>query len=595
MSNLDLGLIGNCRISALVDSRGRITWSCLPRFDSDPVFCALLNQADPEVQRGVYAIDLLDEADHEQRYIPNTPILVTTLTDVHGNAVEITDFAPRFKKFGRTFRPVMLIRRVRAIHGSPQIRVRLRPAHDHGAGRPELTVGSNHLRYVAPTLVLRLTTDCSLTAVAEETPIVLEGEFTLILGPDEPFESPVAATGMNFQQETHDYWRQWVRYLAIPFEWQPDVIRAAITLKLSNFEDTGGVVAAMTTSIPEAPDSGRNWDYRYCWVRDAYFVVGALNRLGATRTMEDFLYFIINLVANAPQGKLQPVYQVNGRPELEERTIDSLPGYRGMGPVRIGNQAYRQVQHDVYGAAVLAATHLFFDKRLEKPGEVGLFKRLENLGHIAAEVYDQPDSGPWELRDSTRVHTFSSIMCWAACDRLARIAAHLELSERHDYWRERADVMHKVISKRAWNPELNSFVESFDGHEFDASLLLLHDLGFLAADDPRFAATVKAVESRLKRGNFMFRYIRSDDFGEPETAFVICTFWYINALADLGRRKEARELFERILACRNRHGLLSEDIDPETGELWGNFPQTYSMVGLISSAMRLSKRWEEAF
>ncbi|HET7370701.1 MAG TPA: glycoside hydrolase family 15 protein, partial [Gammaproteobacteria bacterium] len=272
-----------------------------------------------------------------------------------------------------------------------------------------------------------------------------------------------------------------------------------------------------------------------------------------------------------------------------------LPGYRGHGPVRVGNQAYAQIQNDVYGAAILAATHLFFDERLAHPGDESLFQRLEALGETAAKLYCKADAGPWELRKSARVHTFSSVMCWVACDRLSKIAARLGLTERQVYWRERADAIHADICKQAWNDEENSFVESFGGKDLDASLLLLHELGFLAADDPRFASTVAAVERHLKRGDFIFRYIKEDDFGRPETAFLICTFWYVDALAALGRTDEARTLFEHLLACRNDHGLLSEDIDPETGELWGNLPQTYSMVGLINSAMRLSKSWEAAF
>jgi len=267
----------------------------------------------------------------------------------------------------------------------------------------------------------------------------------------------------------------------------------------------------------------------------------------------------------------------------------------GMGPVRIGNAAYHQVQNDVYGSAILAATHMFFDDRLVSPGTESLFRRLETIGESAARVYDQPDAGIWEFRGTTRVHTFSSVMCWVACDRLARIATQLGFAERAAYWKTHADAMHRVISERAWNPELRSFVASFGGADLDASLLLLHELGFLAAADPRFAGTVAAVEHRLKKGDFVFRYVAPDDFGEPQTAFIVCTFWYIDALVALGRKEEARALFETLLACRNHVGLLSEDVEPANRRLWGNFPQTYSMVGLINSAVRLSKSWEEVF
>ena len=386
-----------------------------------------------------------------------------------------------------------------------------------------------------------------------------------------------------------------MRHLGIPFEWQDAVIRAAITLELNVFEDTGAIVAAITTSIPEAANSGRNWDYRYCWLRDAYFVVNALNRLGATRTMERHLGYLLNVVAGAEEGALQPMYGINGRTVRDERDVDSLAGYRGMGPVRVGNQAHQQIQHDVYGAAILAATHVFFDQRLVQRGDEVLFRRLETLGERAAILFDQPDAGLWELRGVTRVHTFSSMMCWAGCDRLARIAAQLGLAERAEYWRRHAARIHDEVCRRSWNGELNSFVATMEGHTLDASLLRLNEVGFLAADDPRFAGTVRAVERELIRGDFVFRYLEKDDFGQPENAFLVCTFWYINALAALGQRQEARALFERMLASRNRHGLLAEHIDPRTMEQWGNFVQTYSMVGLIDAATRLSIRWDEAF
>jgi len=280
---------------------------------------------------------------------------------------------------------------------------------------------------------------------------------------------------------------------------------------------------------------------------------------------------------------------------MDERTVASLKGYRGIGPVRVGNQAYLQVQNDVYGSAVLASAHLFFDQRVKHRGDEGLFRRLEPLGERAAALYDQPDAGPWELRGAARVHTFSSVMCWAACDRLAKIAARIGLAERVSHWRGRADQMRPVIIERAWNSGRNSFVSTFGGDSLDASLLLLYELGFLRADDPRFSGTVAAVERELRQGRYVFRYSEPDDFGVPANAFVVCTFWYIDALAVLGRTVEARALFEHMLASRNRHGLLSEHIDPRTGELWGNFPQTYSMVGLINSAMRLSIPWDQAF
>ncbi len=595
MTSLDLALIGNGTIGCLVDPRAAIVWGCFPRFDGDPAFCSLLHDSTGEQDFGVFAVDLIDHARDEQQYLLNTPILVTRVYDHNGGGIEIRDFSPRFRQYGRLFCPMMLVRQIRRITGTPRVRVRLRPAYDYGRHPSGTTSGSNHIRYLSPDLVMRLTTDAPITALLEETPFFLDDTVTLILGPDETVQGAVAEVGRHFFEETAACWREWVRHLGIPFEWQDAVIRAAITLELNVFEDTGAIVAAVTTSIPEAAGSGRNWDYRYCWLRDAYFVVNALNRLGATQTMERHLGYILNVIADAAEGGLQPMYGISGRAAIDEREVDSLSGYRGMAPVRVGNQAHQQVQHDVYGSAILAATHVFFDQRLIQRGDEVLFRQLETLGERAAALFDQPDAGLWELRGVTRVHTFSSMMCWAGCDRLARIAAHLGLAGRAEYWRSHAARIHHEVCRRSWNPDIGSFVATMEGDTLDASLLRLNEVGFLAADDPRFAATVRAVERELRRGDFVFRYLEKDDFGQPENAFVVCTFWYINALAALGRRDEARALFERMLTCRNRHGLLAEHIDPRTKEQWGNFVQTYSMVGLIDSATRLSIRWDEAF
>lgn len=595
MTTLDLGLIGNGAISGLIDPVASIVWGCFPRFDGDPIFCALLRHPFGEDDAGIFAIDLVDLARHEQEYLVNTPILMTRLTDRHGGAVEIVDFCPRFRQHGRMFSPMMMVRQIRRVAGNPRIRVRLRPARGYGREPTPTTSGSNHIRYLGDDLVIRLTTDMSVTALLEGSTFLIDDAVTLLLGPDETVHGSVAEIGRHFFEETCAYWRGWVRSLGIPFEWQDAVIRAAVTLQLNVYEDTGAVVAAMTTSIPESAGSGRNWDYRFCWLRDAYFVVNALNRLGATRTMERYLGFILNIVAASEGELLRPVYGIGGRLVMDEIEIDTLNGYRGMGPVRVGNQAHRQIQHDVYGSAILAATHVFFDRRLVRMGDRSLFERLESLGESAVRLFDQPDAGIWELRGTMRVHTFSSMMCWAGCDRLARIADHLGLTDRAGYWREHAAGIHQVICQRAWNANLGSFAGCMEGDALDASLLRMNELGFLPADDPRYIATVEAIGRDLRRGDFIFRYIERDDFGFPDNAFLVCTFWYINALAAIGRRDEARRLFDVVLSRRNRHGLLAEDLDQRTDEQWGNFVQTYSMVGIIDAATRLSIPWDEAF
>jgi len=595
ISSLDVGLIGNGRIGALIDGDAEIVWSCLPRFDGDPLFCSLLKEHQTGEGIGYCGVELLDRVATEQSYLTNSAVLVTRMTDAQGGVVEVIDFCPRFQQYRRVFTPVMQIRQIRRVSGAPRLCLRVRPACDYGRHRCAVTCGSHHIRYEAGNWVLRLTTDMSLTAVLEETPFFLEDRVTLIFSSDESIAENIDELARRFLNETLSFWHEWVREIAIPFEWQDVVIRSAITLKLNSFEDTGAIVAAMTTSVPEAPNTVRNWDYRYCWLRDAYFVVNALNRLSTTQTMEKYLSFLVNVVTGATNGHIQPVYGIDGRARLDEREVESLPGYRGMGPVRIGNAAYAQNQHDVYGSTILAVAHVFFDRRLVRLGDETLFRRLESLGETAVSVYDQPDAGPWELRGKLRVHTFSAVMCWAACDRLGKIAAQLNLLERFRYWKGQADRLHAVICQRAWSEKRQAFASVFEGQAMDASVLLLHDIGFLAAEDPRFAKTVTAIEKDLKRGNYVYRYLEADDFGVPENAFLVCTFWYVYALAALGRWEEARELFEHFLASRNRHGLLSEHLDPRTGEQWGNFVQTYSMVGLINSVIRLSKRWDSAF
>ncbi|MGY0652295.1 glycoside hydrolase family 15 protein [Luteimonas sp. A537] len=589
-ASLDLGLIGNGSVAALVDARARVTWCCIPAFDGDPAFCALLS---PKAGGGDYAIELEDFESAEQTYLNNTAVLRTVLRDRHGGAIEITDFMPRWHQHDRFYRPVMLVRRLRPLSGRPRIRVVLRPLADYGAEVPEQTWGSNHIRYLLPGFTLRLTSDVSVRLVRESLPFELDGERHLVLGPDETLTESVQGFARKAERMTVDYWREWVRYLSIPLEWQDAVIRSAITLKLCQYEETGAIVAAITTSIPEAPHSERNWDYRYCWLRDSAFVVRALNRLGATRTMEGYLRYVLNL-ATGDDGTLQPLYGIAYEDRLEEHAMPALAGYRGMGPVRRGNLAWIQKQHDVYGSVVLAATQLFFDQRLERPGDVDAFSRLEPLGEHAWALHDQPDAGIWEFRGRAEVHTYSSVMCWAACDRLARIAAHLGLAQRAVHWRGRADAMREATLERAWDEELGHFVESAEGRRLDASLLLLAELGFIDPRDPRFVATVEAIGTQLRRGTSLFRYIAADDFGEPETSFTICSFWYIDALAAIGRVDEARQQFESLLTRRNHLGLLSEDLAFDDGEAWGNFPQTYSHVGVVMTAMRLSRPWSAA-
>jgi GH15 family glucan-1,4-alpha-glucosidase len=591
--SLDLFPIGNCAASGLIDRAGRLVWACAPRVDGDPMFSTLLN-ADPDEHadaQGYWAVELEDQASVRQSYLRNTPILTTEITDKHGAIAQVIDFCPRYRQFGRVFRPMAFIRMIRPIAGVPKIRIKLRPTVNWGERRADRTSGSNHIRFVGGEMTLRMTTDAPVSHIMGERLFRLEEPVAMFLGPDEGFNADLTATAERMLKETTAYWRGWVRTLSVPLEWQEAVIRAAITLKLCAHEETGAIVAALTTSIPEHEGSGRNWDYRYCWLRDAYYVVQALNRLGAADMLENYLGYLRNIVDHSKGGHVQPLYGVGLEPSLTERFAEHLPGYRGMGPVRVGNQAHEHLQHDVYGQIILSTVQAFFDERLLRPATVEDFRSLEPVGDRAFELHDQPDASLWEFRGRENVHTYSAVMCWAACDRLGNAAAKLGLLERADFWNARAAKVRATIEEKAWNKDLGRFAATFGGDELDASLLQLVDVRFVSPDDPRMAATIAAVEKGLRRGPYMLRYAIPDDFGEPKTAFNICTFWLIEALYLSGRSEEARTLFEEMLERRTAAGLLSEDIAFDGAELWGNYPQTYSLVGLINCATMLSRPW----
>jgi GH15 family glucan-1,4-alpha-glucosidase len=629
---LDLFAIGNCTASALIDRAGRYVWACVPRVDGDPFFSALLGASDPasEEAQGLWEVVVEDAVRTEQRYHRNTPVLRTVITARNGAAVEITDFCPRFHMYGRMYRPLAFARLVKPLVGTPRIAIRLRPTDDYGARRRSCTVGSNHIRYKGDT-TLRLTTDAPVSHILAERTFRLEEPIAMFLGPDESFDGDVALGGERMLKQTLLEWRSWVRTLSVPLEWQEAVIRAAIALKLCAYEETGAIVAALTTSVPEHADEtgqARNWDYRYCWLRDAYYVVQALNRLGAADMLENYLVYLRNLVDQAAKGEphrawdsrasgaeahslpghlgplqaaathegskvghVQPVYGVGLEPVLTEWIAPDLPGYRRMGPVRIGNQAHEHMQHDVYGQIVLSTVQAFFDERLLRPATEDDFRALEPIGERAFELHDKPDASLWEFRSRQAVHTYSSVMCWAACDRLANAASKLGLADRAAYWSDKARAVRDTIERRAWNRKLGRYAATFGGDELDASLLQLVDVRFCDPEHPRMRATMRAVEEGLRRGTFMLRYALPDDFGTPQTAFNFCTFWLIEALHLSGRTDEARALFEEMLSHRTAAGLLSEDIAFDGEELWGNYPQTYSLVGLINCAMLLSKPW----
>ncbi len=592
--NLDLAVIGNCETAALVNSSGRILWSCWPYFDSNPLFSSLINQNEEgKSENGFWDIRIKGFSHAKQFYQRNTAILETHLFSEKGDAVRIIDFMPRYKHYDRFFKELSIVRVVEPLQGTPIIQMRIRPTDNYGAESFEKIVSSNHILFQSSKNKYRLTTDLSPSQIADEHEFLLNKRVHFYLTNNVSVQGNLAEHCTQLLDRTNDYWQNFTRHLHVPINWQEEVIRATITLKLCTYEDTGAVLAALTTSIPESDKTVRNWDYRYCWLRDSFFTVTALNQMNITDTMENYLDFILHITEGYDSGDIQPLFGIHHETEIEEFFADSFSGMRGNKPVRVGNAAYSQIQNDSYGSIIMTMMQLFYDRRLMRMGDENLFKKLEAFGNQALKVWDKPDAGIWEYRGFKSVRTYSAVMCWTALDRLAKIAKLLKLKKRETYWREHADKIREEILEKSWNAEMGCFVESFGGTFLDASLLLLHEFNFIDPMDERYIKTVEKIGEKLKRGDFLFRYINEDDFGEPEAFFTICTFWYISALEAIGRRDEAIKLFERLMTKRNHVGLLSEDLDPKTDALWGNFPQTYSMVGIIKCAHLLSEKWSD--
>ena len=582
----ELGLIGNCQFSALVHNSGEIAWCCLPRFDSEPVCSTLLDSQ----EGGRFRIGPAEGETGIQRYLPNTNILQTTFKTSTGS-FRVIDFAPRFLQFGRAFRPTQLIRIVEPIEGTPRISVVCEPRLGWSKERPSVLQGSHHLQFEGFASQLRLTTDFPMSYLAGK-PFTLTGRQHLVLSWGAPVEEPLAPLCERFWSETARYWQRWVKQCDIPPLFQQEAIRSALTLKLHCFEDTGAIIASMTTSIPESPGSGRTWDYRYCWLRDSYYVLNAFGLLGQFEEREQFVQYLLNVAGGAPDLVLAPLYRVDGSQNLEESILEHWPGYNGEKPVRVGNAAALHSQHDIYGEMVLALTPIFLDERMSAERSPAALRLIEGLARKAISLAGVPDAGIWEYRTEWKPQTFSSLMCWAAADRMAGIAER-HLAARAPEFHAAADRIHAEVVAQSWNAAKKSFVGHYGGEDLDASLLQMVRLRFLPPGDPRLSSTIDSIHKDLIRGGWLQRYSLKDGFGKPSVAFVICTFWLIEALAMAGRRDEAAAVFQRIHGALSPLGLLSEDYDPAEPRMWGNFPQTYSHVGLINAAFAASPSWTE--
>jgi GH15 family glucan-1,4-alpha-glucosidase len=582
-----LGIIGNCSYSALV-REGSVEWMCWPRPDSSFVFGPLLDRE----RGGAFVVEGVDATEVEQRYIENTNVLHTVFRSEDG-AFELFDFAPRFQLYQRFFKPSMLVRIMRPLSGEPRARVRCRPTYEYGLQEIGSWRASNHIEYTGFPAPVRLTTNVPLTYVEDERPFLLERDQHLVLTWGEPLEAGLEETAERFLERTLDYWRRWVKGTRVPRDYQQEVVRSALALKLHQYEDTGALLAATTTSLPEHPGSGRTWDYRFCWLRDAYFTLNAFERLGHSEEMELFLGYLRNL-AEEKDGVLQPAYRINGDSQADERILEHLSGFRGEGPVRIGNQAFEHVQNDVYGEMVLAVSRLFLDTRFvgEIPPLTAVALVRSLLGQIEARL-EEPDAGLWEFREKSRLHSFSVLMHWAGARRAVEVAQALEEPELADLARSIEAQARELLETRCWDDEIGALTQVAGEPQLDAALLLAVHLGYFEPDDPRAASHVDAIRAGLSvDGGLLRRYAVRDDFGHMEAAFTVCTFWLVEALALIGRTDEANALFDRLLSLENGLGLFSEDVIPETLEQSGNFPQTYTHVGLINAAFRLSRRWD---
>jgi GH15 family glucan-1,4-alpha-glucosidase len=584
----EMGVVGNCQFSALIDRGGSVAWCCLPRFDSEPIFARLLDSE----KAGEFAVRPADGSAGEQRYLPNTNVLETRFRSSEGS-FRVIDFAPRFLQYDRYFRPTQLFRMVEPLEGTPRVTVVCDPRRGFSLAHPERLVGSNHVRFEGFASPLRLTTDIPISYLTGQ-PFALTERRHLVLTWGAPIEEPLAPLFERFLGDTVRYWQRWVKQCNVPPLYQQEVIRSALALKLHCFEDTGAIVASMTTSIPESPGSGRTWDYRYCWLRDAYYALAAFRRLGQFEERERFVHYLLTLASGEPELELAPLYRIDGRKDLEEVELSTWRGFEGHGPVRVGNAACLQRQHDVFGEMVLALFPVFLDDRFSEERSPQTLELLVRLARKAVKVAGKPDAGIWEFRNGDRVQTFSTLMCWAAADRMAIVAARHRPELSSEFQSAAAAIRGQII-ERAWNASVGSFASAFGGSDLDASLLQMASLRLLPPGDSRLTKTVDAIIQGLTRGGWLMRYHADDGFGTPAVAFTLCTFWLAETLAVIGRTDDARMLLERACESLSPLGLLSEDYDVVEGRMWGNFPQAYSHVGLINAAFSASPRWAECF
>ena len=583
---LNYGIIGNCKSSALINEDSSIDWCCLPQFDSSAIFCKIIDNH----IGGSFKIEAAESYIITQQYINNTAIVRTNFKNPK-NEFEVLDFMTRYKLDDQNFySPPEIQRLIKPIKGLPKIKVLYNPTLEYANGKTKTYEKEYFIVSVfdeASYETLFLYTNIEKKKILENKEFELSKSVYLNLSYNEKIDLPSLSKSEEEFKKTQEYWLNWCKKSPSFKSYNKEITRSSITLKLLTFEKTGAVLAAATTSIPETIGEVRNWDYRFCWIRDASMVIKIIAKLGHQRIVKNFIDFIVNLIPNKNE-KLQIMYGIDGQKNLTEKILKHLSGYKNSKPVRIGNAAYIQKQNDIYGILV-DAIHF----QIEKFKDVSykheqLWSIVKSVVWVVEKNWKKPDKGIWEFRNEDQHFTFSKLLCWVAIDRAIKISNLIKNGRKSDKWKILREEIKNDIHLNAWNPKIKAFTQSYGSDFLDASVLLMESYGFIDCKDPKYVDTVTAIERELLFDGLLFRYKNNDDFGEPKSSFTVCTFWYINSLFKIGEEVKAKNLFDQLLSNSNHMGLFSEDLDFKTKKMLGNFPQAYSHLALIETAMNFN-------
>ena len=587
-NNLNYGVIGNCRTAALISERGSIEWLCFPDFDSPSVFAALLDRT----KGGSFGFDVPDGYAVRQSYVPHTNILSTRFASDEGE-FEVLDYMPCYRSFEKEhYLPAELYRYIRFVKGRPRFRIRYDPAPNYAQGEVRIRRTAGFIEsYSSADNKDRqyLYSSIPLQAVAGREEIRLEKDEFLLLSYNEKV-IPIDIEREKIEYcRTLVYWLNWTNRTRQYTCYNEVVERSMLVLKLLSYYN-GAMLAALTTSLPETVGEVRNWDYRFCWLRDASMSIETMFRVGHTGAARRFMKFIQSSFMS--RHDYQIMYGIRGERKLTEVILEHLDGYKGSKPVRIGNDAYHQKQNDSFGYLM----DLVWQYYRLMPGTLDeiedMWEMVKSILATVAEEWRNPDKGIWEIRGEEQHFVSSKVMCWVALDRGARIAAKLGKEEFAARWREEAEAIRRDVMEHGWKSEIQSFSQAYGNLALDSSLLLMEPYGFIAANDPHYRKTVEAVRKALFRKGLMYRYNSKDDFGVPSSAFTMCTFWLIRALFVTGQRNEAKTLFSQVLRYGNHLGLFSEHLDFDTKEQLGNFPQAYSHLAIVNTALLFAEEKE---